>query len=302
MITPGSARGAAALVLLIGLAGSGRAAAQAVCSAPHSAPTLSRAGIGIQPAGSGWLQITGYHARSDAFFGPDGDSRPFLSDGRATTSSAYITAAGGIGRGVEIWVQVPVHRIEFADETGSRTRIGIGDPRISARVGGALVGLETLPVSVRAGLKLPGSEFPVDPDVIPISEGQTDFEVALEAGRLLGGAYPLRLVGWAGYRWRFENRERARQPGDERFARLGVGGPVSRFRWDLALEGLWGTAPVQQGFRLDGARRRLVQVLPTIGWSVGIAELELTGRISVSGRNLPTGPSLSAGVLLPWSL
>ena len=81
-----------------------------------------------------------------------------------------------------------------------------------------------------------------------------------------------------------------------------MGGPAAGLRWDVAVEGLWGLAPVQQGLRLEGARRRLVQVLPTIGWAVGAAELELTGRISVAGRNLPTGPSLSAGILLPWSL
>jgi len=80
-------------------------AAQAVCSAPHSSPTLSRAGIGIQSPGSGWIQVTGYHARSDEFVGPDGDSRPFLSEGRATTSSAYFTAAGGVVRGIEFRVQ-----------------------------------------------------------------------------------------------------------------------------------------------------------------------------------------------------
>jgi hypothetical protein len=201
-----------------------------------------------------------------------------------------------------LWVQVPVHRLGFSDETGSVSRVGIGDPRASARVGGALFGLDELPVSVRAGLKVPGSEFPVNPDVLPISEGQTDVELVLEAGRALTGSYPLHIVGWAGYRWRFENTDRARKPGDERFARLGVGGPAGELRWDFAVEGLWGLAPVQQGFVLDGARRRLLQVLPTVGWRVGNAELEVTARLSVSGRNLPTGPSVSAGVLLPWIL
>jgi hypothetical protein len=274
--------------------------AQAVCSAPHSSPTLSRAGIGILPPRAGWVQLTGYHARSTEFFGPDGRSRPFLSGGRTTTSSVFLTAAAGAVRGVELWLQVPVHRIGFSDETGSLDRVGIGDPRISARIGGALFGLEELPVSLRAGLKLPGSDFPVDPDVLPISEGQTDIELVAEAGRVLPGRYPLHVVGWAGYRWRMRNEERSRKPGDERFARVGIGGPLGSLRWDLAAEGLWGSAPEQQGFRLEGARRRLVQVLPTLGWRVGSTELEVTGRLSVSGRNLPSGPSVSAGFLLPW--
>lgn len=279
-----------------------RVGAQAVCAAPHSSPTLSRAGIGILPRGAGWLQVTGYHARSSEFFGPDGANRPFLSDGRTTTSSLFLTAAGGVARGVELWVQVPVHRVGFNDETGSLNRVGVGDPRVSARVGGALFGFDGLPVSVRAGVKLPGSDFPVDPDVLPISEGQTDIEVVAEAGRMLAGAYPLHIVAWAGYRWRLRNDDKERKPGDERFGRIGVGGPFGVLRWDFAVEGLWGRAPEQQGFTLDGARRRLLQVLPTIGWRVGSTEFEITGRFSVAGRNLPSGPSVSAGFLVPWIL
>ncbi|HUF68180.1 MAG TPA: hypothetical protein VMM79_05950 [Longimicrobiales bacterium] len=275
-------------------------AAQAVCAAPHSSPNLSRAGIGILPPAAGWIQFTGYHGQSSDFFGPDGNSRPFLSEGSTSTSSMFITAAGGVVRGLEVWVQVPVHRIGFSDETGSLSRIGIGDPRLSARIGGDFFGLQGLPLSLRAGLKLPGSDFPVDPDVLPISEGQTDIEIVAEAGRVLAGSYPLHIVGWAGYRWRMRNDERARKPGDERFGRIGLGGPLGSLRWDLAVEGLWGLAPEQQGFTIDGARRRLVQVLPTVGWRVGAAELEITGRFSVSGRNLPSGPSVSAGFLLPW--
>ncbi len=284
-------------------AAAAEASAQAVCSAPHSSPTLSRAGIGTLPAGAGWLQATAYHARADAFFGPDGDSRPFLSDGRARTSSIYLTAAAGVLRGVEVWAQVPVHHLVFEDLTGRRTRTGLGDPRISARIGGALFGVEGVPVTVRGAIKFPGSDFPVDPNLLPLSEAQTDVELVVEAGRMLSGSYPLHIVGWAGYRWRFEDADRDRKPGDERFFRLGVGGPLGLdFRWDLAAEGLWGDPLQQQGFRLDGARRRLVQVLPTLGYRVGGAELELTARISVAGRNLPSGPALSAGVLIPWVL
>ena len=293
---------AAGVTVLLAASTATSLAAQAVCAAPHSSPTLSRAGIGILPAGAGWIQVTGYHARSTEFFGPDGVGRPFLSNGRTSTSSIFVTVAGGLTRGIELWAQVPVHRIGFSDETGELTRVGIGDPRLSIRIAGDAFGFDGLPVSLRAGVKLPGSDFPVDPDVLPISEGQTDVELVAEAGRVLAGGYPLHVVGWAGYRWRFRNDDRARKPGDERFARLGVGGPASSFRWDLAVEGLWGLPPEQQGFVLEGARRRLIQVLPTLGWRLGSTELEVTARLNVSGRNLPSGPSVSAGFLLPWIL
>lgn len=280
--------------------------AQAVCSAPHSSPTLSRAGIGILPAGSGWVQVTGYYTRSTEFYDPNGNTRPLLTGGETSTSSMFVTAAGGIGRGLELWLQIPVHRVALEDHTGEVSRIAVGDPRISLRAGGALIGLDALPVAIRAGIKLPGSEFPVDTNEVPISEGQTDVELALEAGRRLAGAYPLHIVGWAGYRWRFEDTRRQRKPGNERFVRLGAGGPIgpawSSLRWDLAVEGLWGAGLEQQGLVLDSARRRLVQVLPTVAWKLGGAELELTGRFNVTGRNLPSGSAVSAGVVVPWIL
>jgi hypothetical protein len=139
-------------------------------------------------------------------------------------------------------------------------------------------------------------------EVERIGEGQRFVTQTLAQRGLGAGAYPLHIVGWAGYRWRFRNDDRTRKPGDERFARVGMGGPVASLRWDLAVEGLWGLPPEQQGFVLAGARRRLIQVLPTLGWRLGSTELEVTARLSVSGRNLPSGPSISAGFLLPWIL
>lgn len=296
-------------VLAAGLIASAAAAtsldAQAVCSAPHSSPTLSRAGVGTLPFGSGWVQVTGYYTHSTEFFNSAGEIQPLLTGGRTSTSSIFVTAAGGIGQGLELWLQVPVHRVTRNDAAADIARIAVGDPRISLRASGALVGLDALPVTIRGGLKLPGSQFPVNPDEVPISEGQTDFELTIEAGRLLPGSYPLHVVGWAGYRWRFKDADRDRKPGNERFVRLGAGGPVgpgSRLRWDVAVEGLWGAGLEQQGLVLDSARRRLVQLLPTLGWKLGGAELEVTGRFNISGRNLPSGSAVTAGVVLPWVL
>lgn len=282
--------------------GSGPLSAQAVCAAPHSSPTLSGLGIGLVPPGAGWVQVTVYHGASTEFFGPDGRARPFLADARTSASSVFVTAAAGIVRGLEAWVQLPVHRLTYTDQTGELSRAGLGDPRLSVRAGGALVGLTGVPVTLRAGIKLPGSDFPVDPNLLPISEGQTDIELALEVGRVLTGAYPVHVGGWVGYRRRLENRARARKPGDELIGRFGAGGPLGAIRWDLSFEGLWGKPPELQGYVIEGARRRLLQVLPTLGARIAAVEVEVTARVSLSGRNLPAGPSLSVGVLLPWML
>lgn len=297
-----------ALAALVAVAASRASVhAQAVCSAPHSAPTVSQSGIGIHPFGSGTVQITGYHSESTNYFGPNSRSIALPAAGNANTTSLYVTAVAGIGHGMELWVQLPVHRVRYRDNTRDNTRIAIGDPRLLLRIGGELLGLDALPVSVRAGFKLPGSAFPVDADLVPVSDGQIDFELAVEAAHVFDGAYPLQLSGWVGYRWRFEDTQQRRRPGDERFARVGAGGPAgaagSRLRWQLAAEGLWGKPFQVLGFAPDGTRRGLVQLLPSLGWRLESgAELEVTGRFSVAGRNLPSGPGVTAGITLPWVL
>ena len=61
---------------------------------------------------------------------------------------------------------------------------------------------------------MPGSDFPVDATVLPLTEGQLDFETSLASGGTLG-SLPLYVTGWLGYRLRSENQEAARKPGDE---------------------------------------------------------------------------------------
>ena len=52
--------------------------------------------------------------------------------------------------------------------------------RLAARIGSAALGLEW-PVAIRAGIKIPGGDFPVDARLLPLSEGQTDLEVSIGA-------------------------------------------------------------------------------------------------------------------------
>lgn len=277
------------------------ARAQAICSAPHSSPTLAQSGaIQTLPAGAGWVQLSLYGQRADEFFNHLGDRQPFLASSRFDTRSVFVTGAVGLVDGVELWAQVPTHHLNVDATSGGSTTTGVGDLRFAARVGPELFGLD-VPLAVRAGLKLPGSDFPVDATVLPLTEGQTDFEVSVESGRSLGGL-PMYVMGWVGYRWRGTNQEVLRQPGDERYAHLAVGGLAGDLTWEVATDGLWGTAPLAHGVRLNGERRRLIQLLPTVGYGVGPGRLEFTGLIPVSGRNLPAGVGLSMGYRTTWGL
>ncbi len=83
------------------------------------------------------------------------------------------------------------------------------------------------------------------------------------------------------------------------------GGAAGAFTWKVAVDGLFGRPPVRRlasglTIELEQDVRRLVQVLPTIGWRVGPGTIELGARIPVDGRNLPAGPALTLGYFAPW--
>lgn len=273
--------------------------AQAICSAPHSSPTLTQSGaIRTMPAGAGWAQLSLSGQRATEGFNPLGERQDFIGGSEFVTRSVYLTGAYGLREGLEVWAQLPVHRLSVDGSAGSSEGSGIGDIRAAVRVGPALLGYE-LPVAVRLGVKLPGNDFPVDPRLLPLTEGQRDLEVSVESG-WSGMGVPVYVVGWVGYRWRGENETAGFQPGDERFAHAAIGGELGPVSVELGVDALWGLAPNEQGLTLDGARRRLVQILPTVGADVWKGRLEMTAPVSVSGRNLPADRGVSLGYRVAW--
>ena len=89
------------------------ASAQAVCSAPHSSPTLGQSGsIGEIRQGAGWVQLSVVGSRATESFGPFGGRLGFAGDSEFETRSAYITGSLGVLEGLEIWGQVPIHRLD----------------------------------------------------------------------------------------------------------------------------------------------------------------------------------------------
>lgn len=272
--------------------------AQAICSAPHSSPTLAGGGsIGTLPSGTGWVMASVLRQSSTDLFSNLGDRQPFLADGRFSTTSLYLSAGAGIARGLDVWAQAPIHRMHYTDQGGQRDRTGVGDLRVALRASPDLVGLR-FPVAVRAGFKVPGSTFPVDATIIPLTEGQRDVEVSVETGHAFRIA-PMYVMAWAGYRWRDENRPAARRPGDERFSHLALGGTIGGTRLELAADHLYGAPPRQLGFVVNSPRR-ILQLAPTISRPVGIGTLDATVVVPIVGRNLPTGAAFSVGYRLQW--
>ncbi len=278
------------------------ASAQAVCSAPHSSPTLSGTGaMRTLPQGAGWVQISAVGSRATESFGSFGGRVNFAGGSEFETRSAYVTGSVGLYEGVELWGQMPIHRLTVNGPAGSSTSDGVGDLRAALRVSPELFYVYDVPLAVRFGIKVPGSDFPVDATELPLSEGQRDFDVSLESG-WSSSDYPVYVVGWLGYRWRTENTKVEYEPGDEVFAHAAVGGMAGTFRFELGIDALWGSDLVEQGLTLPSAKRRLVQLLPTIGTELAGGTLEVTAPISLSGRNLPVSNALSVGYRLTWGI
>lgn len=277
------------------------ASAQAICSAPHSSPTLAQSGsLRTLPPGAGWVQASVFGQRATSFFDARGDRQPFLADSQFDTYSIFLSAAVGITYGLEVWAQLPTHRLQVQSLGGDSRRAGLGDARIAVRIGPELLGYD-FPLAARFATKLPGTEFPVAATVLPLSEGQRDWEISLESGHFFQDR-SLYVMGWLGYRWREENTDALRDPGDEAFGHLAVGGSAGDFSWEVSGDGLWGKAPVIQGILLESNARRLVQILPTASYGVGPGRVEVTGQIPVWGKSLPVGFGGSVGYRLTWGL
>lgn len=280
--------------------------AQGSCTVPHGISGAPQGlTIATMPPGSGWVQLTMFRLSTRDQFDQLGSLEPYFGEGHLKTTSLLATAAVGVVTGVEVRFHLPVHSLHFGEVSGARDKVGVGDPRLSLRLGSRLLGLdpESLPVSfgLNAGVKFPGSEFPIDSQIIPLTEGQTDWELSLEFGRSLAGG-SLQVIGWAGYRWRGLNEKVDRKPGNERFAYLSVGGPVSRFTWKVGVQGLSGAAPRVLGLHLPSARRSMLEVFPTLGMPIGSGFLEVGARVPIDGRNLPAGNAVSLSFFLPWGL
>ena len=254
-----------------------------------------------QPPGEAWSEAVVWHHDTRDVYDTDGDAVPIFADGHSVTTSIYVNTAIGILHGLDAWVQAPFHFFSFDDAAGDRSRNGLGDLRFWLRVSPRLLGSD-VPVALRGGVKVPGADFPIDPEVIPLSEGQVDWELILELGHSFWPK-PFYAMGWVGYRWRTTNVEAARKPGDEIFAFLAAGGDIgSLFAWKLAGEGLWGRTPIIEGVAVSTAKRRIIQLLPVFGVNLGPGVVQLGGRIPLSGRNLPAGPALMAGYFFRWSI
>ena len=288
------------LLAMVWLSSATGVAAQACCSAaPQGAPgSVSGQGVGSLFPGQGWVQASVLSLGTDNQFNVTGAGESYPLDGRLDLRSFVVTGAVGLVTGLEVWAQGAVHSLEFGDTGGTSNRTGMGDARVWLRAGPSLLGVHEsdLPVwlGVRVGVKLPGSEFPVDRTVLPLSEGQKDVEVALELGRVLVDG-EIAVQAWAGYRWRDSNEAAEVRPGNEWFGYASVAAAIGPVHVRLAAQVLDGSPYDTFGLELASSQRELFGLFPTLATYLGPGTVEVGAQLPLAGRNLPAGAALTLG-------
>lgn len=271
------------------------AAAFAMAMAPAGSASEASAQW-VEEPGRGWLDVSVFHLDTREAFHPDGDVRAFdpFTQGHAVSTSAFATVALGLVRGVDAWLQVPFQRLRFDDLGGDRLRTGIGDTRLYLRVQPGRYFGSGLPLAVRGGAKVPVGDFAVDAEIIPLGDGQRDWELVLELGHSFHPV-PAHVSAWIGHRWREENLESRRDFGDEAFFLLSGGIEFGRLGASVIAEGWDGGVPVIEGLSVATASRSMLRVTPSLSYALGAGSAKAGVQIPLRGKNLPAGNTLVIG-------
>lgn len=255
----------------------------------------------VEPVGEGWAALAVFHQDTRSVYDLGGDSRDFFAEGHARTTSSFLTVASGLMPGIDAWAQFSFHRLDFDDLGGERSSTGLGDTRLWVR--GAPLRLlgSAFPLTIRGGVKLPIGDFDVDAEVIPLGDGQRDWELMAEVGHSF---YPrsVYIMGWIGYRWRELNTESRKDFGDEVFFFAQLGGAAGPIGYKVALDGWDGGPGVIEGLPVASAQRDLIQIQPSVLIPFGPGSLEAGARFTLRGRNLPAGTAFMFGYFADWSL
>ena len=251
----------------------------------------------VEPPGLGWASVAFYGQNSRSVYLANGDKGSFVLDGQTRALSIYVTGVIGVVPGVDVWLQPSFHRLRFEDLTGTRVSTGPGDTRLYVRAAPLSWLGEDLPLALRAGVKLPVGDFDVGQELIPLGDGQRDWELILELGQSLYPR-PLYLMGWLGRRWRESTDDPPRDFGDEWFFLAAVGGDVGRWGYKASVEGWFGETPQFGGLNAQGQEREMVRIGISASPRLGPGSLEVGARIPLMGKNLPAGTELVAGYFL----
>ena len=255
--------------------------------AAHSA----EAGAWTFSKGVNWLKVGLMLQDTTERYFIDGERIPYFFDGRNQTRALFFEYVRGITDRWDVKAQLPFFNIAFDDIADERTSNGLGDLRIESRYN--LVS-DPLVLTVGGAIKFPTGEFVNDAEIVPVGEGQYDFDVFVEVGRSL---WPVRgyVTGKIGYRFRTKNQEIDIDFGDELIWRVEGGYQFAeRIYSKIVLRGLHGFESTSFGLPIDSLKRRVVYLEPGASFTLSPSRaIEVTVPISIAGRNWPAGPVIN---------
>ena len=278
-------------------------------------PQAVLAGAWTLPRGTFWSKMTYLNiTTTEEYVSVQGQNRPpdlsvtyqpgdrarYLFNGSYRSQGAIFDLFYGVVDRLDVGVQVPFYKQEFVDDIlrtgfgGARTTNGLGDVR-----GYLKYRLFQAPAvgTFKFGVKTPTGEFLNLDGVIPVGEGQWDFDFVFQLGRSF---WPLPAYANVdvGYRMRRRNDETGQDPGDEWSFLVEAGyTPVRGVLLAMKAEGIRGKTSTLFGIHLLSGAKRITYLSPTL--SLGPfrnMNVEAALRISLNGRNYPAGQMLLVGV------
>lgn len=256
-------------------------------------PCVAFAGAWVLPPREAWAQVGLFRQDTTERYFLDGRRIPYFFEGRNRTTGLFFDLRYGLPGRLEVVAQLPVYRLQFDDLADRRRSTGLGDLRLGARWNALRHGSTV--ASLGATVKIPTGEFVNDAEVVPVGEGQHDFDLTVELGHSFWPR-PAYVSVLGGYRLRAPNSRSGISPGDELLWSVEAGHRlVSRLSLRGVARGLHGRPSRAFGLEIPSLERRAVYVQPGLVWELAPERgLELSAPIAVKGRNWPAGPALGA--------
>jgi hypothetical protein len=248
----------------------------------------------VEDPGRGWVSAELFYHDTTERYDLNSDKNAIPFGGHAVSAAVFVTAAFGLLPNWDLWLRGSFNDLEFTDAAGERSTSGLGDTNVWLRVAPlAYLGVG-VPFAIRGGVKIPSGDSPVDAEIIPLGEGQYDWELMAELGHSFWPS-PHYVNGWVGYRWRRRDLESRKDPGEEVFFLAQAGGAAGRLQYKVILEGWDGGTPNLEGLQVPTAQRHYLQITPNVGWDTGRGSAYVGWRQPLSGQNLPASGALVIG-------
>jgi len=273
-----------------------------------AAPVAASAGAWTLPQAKLWTKITLFRQDTDEWYlaspeyGYDGireagSRQSYRFRGRYVSSAVFAEGVYGVTDRLDVGVQVPFHVQRYEDTTrlDPPSEAGVGDVRFFTKY---RIWVEPALVTLKLGTKAPVGDFRNEDGIVPVGEGQWDFDFVGQVGRSFWPV-PLYANLDLGYRLRMKNDEVDRNPGEEWFfiAEAGVN-LGSRLLLVTRLEGLRGEPSTDFGTIENRSQIKRITLLSPV-LMIGLGKetaVELGVRYSLNGRNFPAGHQLVAGL------